>query len=85
MCLVYFDKKITGSPNTCPKPFVGESFYRFQFKLDEIGKGILAIALSANSTGAPVQAYGLGACSIWDDTEDLSSLFLMPSNYPSFP
>ena len=45
-----------------------------QFGLDDVGKGILAIALSAQSTGAPVQADGTFACSIWGDTETLNDL-----------
>jgi hypothetical protein len=90
MCSVYFDKKITGSPTlnsptNCSKAFVGESYYRFQFKPDNIGKTILAVALSAQASGALVIADGMGECSVWPDTEDISSLFIQPPAYPNFP
>jgi hypothetical protein len=84
MCSVYFDQKIAGSPGCVPTSTASEQPHRFQFRLDDLGKGILAIALSAQATGALVQADGTNACSIWGDTETLNTLFLMPPNYPTF-
>jgi hypothetical protein len=92
MCSVYFDKKISnppasGSETGCNSNVsVGaEQTHRFQFRLDDVGKGILSIALSAQATGAEVQADGTGACSIWGDTETLNMLFMLPPQYPNFP
>lgn len=86
MCSVYFDVKVAGNQPACvpTSPALNEQNHRFQFRLDDIGKGLLAIALSANSTGALVQADGTGACSIWGDTESLNTLFILPTGYPAF-
>ena len=85
MCSVYFDKIIVGSPSCATSSGGTEQKYRFQFRLDEVGKGILAIALSAQTQGAFVEATGINSCSIWGDTESLNVLFMTPPNYPTFP
>jgi hypothetical protein len=84
MCSVYFDKKISGSPGCVPTSLPNEQNHRFQFRLDDLGKATLSLALSAQATGATVEAAGANACSIWGDTETLSYLFILPPNYPTF-
>jgi hypothetical protein len=75
MCSVYFKDNATGSPSC-----VGAS-YKLRMQLNaetDIGKSMLSLALIANTANKSVYVSGTGACSIWPDTEDLNSIFIVP-------
>ena len=61
--MVVFDQPLAGSPASCTHPAYTNAF-SFSTATDG-GKAILAMALTAKTTGARVYAYGTGACSIY--------------------
>lgn len=53
-----------------------------QIRMDnDVSKGILSLALTANQSGVLVDAGGKGTCQIWPDTEALDSFFILPPGY----
>lgn len=75
MCSVYFSDNANNSPSC-----VG-SKYKLRMQLNpatDIGKAMLSLALTANTANKTVTVGGTGACSIWSDTEDLNTIFIVP-------
>ena len=52
---------------------------QYRFALDpttDVGKAMIANALTAFTTGASVDIYGLGTCGLWPDTESAERIVL---------
>ena len=62
--MVFFDKPIAGAPAACGQ----DSSYKNALAFNGTqGKGVLAVALAAKTTGATVFAYGTGVCGVYGD------------------
>lgn len=59
-----FAQNISGTPATCRHPSAYNNALAFDANTPG-GKAILAIALSAKATGAPVSANGNGTCAVY--------------------
>lgn len=61
--MVMFDQLIAGTPATCVHPAYTNAL-SFNATTGG-GKAIMAMALTAKTTGASVEVYGTGACGIY--------------------